>query len=343
MKVILPENLFSTAAIELYPFLLQTLFHACMGDRHELAPDFEVAGSSLFRSWREHLRPNERDAVDSVLRSSAQAEARETIDCVIVADPVATDWSMSPPRVGPDDLFRVLLSPLTILVEHEINDGAFLRAVGLGFDRDGFLAALERGHIRFEHAGGSSMQTLIEQRKHEPARAYRSWAIFDSDALVPKEPSSEARNKIEACQASRVRHHMLVRRASENYLPHKELNSLIPHTHNNLPGRKAVGALGRLRAEQRAHFNMKSGFKGDEARLGPGGSDAHQKPAVDTHFDDVRANDRHALATGFGQDIAQRFVPAPEAGRPPISEPARRRDGQADEMVPLFRRIVRSL
>lgn len=187
------------------------------------------------------------------------------------------------------------------------------------------------------------MQALIEQRKHEPARAYRSWAIFDSDALVPYKPSSEARNKSEACQASRVRHHMLVRRAIENYLPHEELNSLIPQTPKTLPQRKAVGALGRLRPDQRAHFNMKSGFQGDQKRLGPGGSDVHQKPTVDAHFDDVRANDRHALATGFGSDIARLFAPAPEAGRPSISEAARRRDGQADEMVPLFRRIVRSL
>lgn len=116
MKVILPEALFSSEAIDLHPFLLQTLFHACMGDRHELSPDFEVAGSSVFRSWREHLRPNERDAVDSVLRSSAQAEARETIDCVIIADPGGTDWSVSPPRVSPDDLLGVLQAPLTILV-----------------------------------------------------------------------------------------------------------------------------------------------------------------------------------------------------------------------------------
>lgn len=343
MKVILPEELFSSESIKLPPFLLKALFHACLGDRHELVPDFEVASSLLFRSWRDRLDPNERDAVDSVLRSSVQAEARETIDCVIVADPVASDWSASPPRVGPDDIVRLLQSPLTILLEHEINDGAFLRAVGFGFDRDAFLDALQRGHIRFEHAGGSSMKTLVEQRKREPARAFRSWAIFDSDALLPEKPASEALDKIDACKASGVRPHMLLRRAIENYLPYEELNRLIPHHYNNLPDRKTVGAFGRLRSDQRAHFNMKSGFKGDEARLSPGGSDARHKPAVDAHFGDVRANDRQALATGFGTTIAQLFVPAPETGRHPIREDARRRDGQADEMIPLFRDIVRSL
>ena len=171
MKVILPEKLFSNEVITPHPFLLQTLFHSCLGDRHELAPDFDVADSLLFRSWREHLPPNEQDAVDSVLRSSVQAEARETIESVIVADPGASDWSASPPRVGPDDIVTLLQSPLTILVEHEINDGAFLRAVGFGFDRDAFLAALERGHIRFEHAGGSSMQTLVEQHSPPPVSA----------------------------------------------------------------------------------------------------------------------------------------------------------------------------
>ena len=187
------------------------------------------------------------------------------------------------------------------------------------------------------------MKTLIEQRKHEPARAYRSWAIFDSDALVPKKPTAEALDKIDACKRSIVRHHMLVRRAIENYLPYEELNSLIPHHPNNLSDRKTVGAFGRLRPDQRAHFNMKSGFQGDEARLSQGGKDAQHKPAVDAHFGDVVTNDRQALAAGFGRDIARLFVPAPELGRPAISEAARRRDGQADEMIPLFRGIVRSL
>jgi hypothetical protein len=343
MKVILPEALFSSEAIALQAFLLEGLFYACMGDRHALLPEFDRATSSLYRSWREQLSLSKQDLVDSVLRSSAQAEARETIDCVIVADPVASDWSASPPRVGPDEIVNVLRAPLTILVEHELNDGAFLRAVGFGIERDTFLTALERDHIRLEHAGGSSMKALIEERKRHSRRAYRLWAIFDSDALVPEEPSSDARDKIDACRGSSIRHHMLARRAIENYLPYEDLDRLIPHTPKNVPSRQTVGAFKRLRPDQRAHFNMKSGFNGDAVRLGPGGADAHQKPAVDAHFADVRAKDRQALAAGFGKDIAQLFVPAPDRGHLGLSEAARRRDGQADEMVPLFRRIVQSL
>jgi hypothetical protein len=129
VKVILPEELFSTAAPELPAFFLQALFHACMDRQHALAPDFDVATSSLCQDWRNQLSRNDRDAVDAVLRSSAQTEARETIDCVIVADPVASDWLASPPRIGPGEIIDVLRKPLAILVENKINDGAFLRAV----------------------------------------------------------------------------------------------------------------------------------------------------------------------------------------------------------------------
>lgn len=342
MKVVLPELLFAPQVIASSPFLLPTLFHLCLG-RHKLTPDFDTGKSSTFQSWRGSRSPNERDAVDAVLRESLQAEAREIIDSVIVADAVASDWAVSPPLVGPNEIGQMLQAPLTILVENEINDGNFLRAVGFGFDRDAFLTGLQRGHIRFEHAGGSTMKALIEQRARDRARAHRTWVIFDGDALVPNEPSSEATDKIDLCKTAAVRHHMLSRRAIENYLPHEEIDAFVPLDHSNTLDRKAVGAFRRLRSLQRAHYNLKKGFDGDKARLAAGGADVRYAPAVETHYADVSVPDRSALATGFGSKIAQLFVAEPDKGRPGISELVRRRDGQDVEMIPLFRDIVRSL
>jgi hypothetical protein len=343
VKVIVSEDLFSAHAVGNHPFLLSSLFHACEMHDHELELAFDVQKSSSYLTWRGSRSIVEGEQVDMVVRSSQQSAARERLDRVVIATLDPTDWTASPPRVGPEALIPLLHQPLTILVENEVNDGAFLKAVGFGFDRDAFLTCLDKGRIRFDHAGGSSMSDLIRTRGQDRARAFRMWAMFDSDALVPGEPSAEARIKSKAARSVGIQPHMLQRRAIENYLPHHELDEATPYNHKDITRRKTVGAFGRLQATQRAHYNLKGGFRADHARLQPGSTDAGHRPAVDALYADVTAKDRAALAHGFGKDIAELFVVAPDKGRPGITEARRRHDGQEAEMGPLFRAIIRSL
>lgn len=217
MKVRVSEHLFSDEAVADAPFLLPSLFQACLDAGHVIVTEFDLEQCPPYLAWRAARTVNERDVVDVVLRTSLQTDARETIDCVVVATASRTDWTTTPPVVGPDELLGLLHAPLTILVENEVNDGAFLRAVPFGIDGDVFRKCLQTGRVRFDHAGGSSMRGLIEQRGRDRVRAHRMWAIFDGDALVPGRPSTEAQAKVAACLTAKVRHHMLARRAIENY------------------------------------------------------------------------------------------------------------------------------
>lgn len=343
MKVVVPEPLFTEEATRKHPLMLWSLFDACLTHGHELELAFDEQLAPSYLAWRSSLPIHARELVDLVVRVSLQSAARETVDRVVIATLDATDWTASPPRLGPEELVALLHQPLTILVEHEVNDGAFLKAVGFGFERDEFLKSVRKGRIRFDHAGGSSMRDLIKTRGQDRARAHRMWAVFDSDALVPGAPSSEALEKGKACLSMGILHHMLHRRAIENYLPPDEIDEAMPHDHKDVARRKTMGAFRRLHATQRAHYNLKGGFQGDQARLQPGGSDARHRPAVDALFSDVHVDERVALAAGFGKDIAELFVVAPDKGRPGISEGRRRHDGQEAEMGPLFRAIIRSL
>jgi hypothetical protein len=342
MRVILREDLLSAAAIRHSPFFLPSLFAACQRHGHALVPEFEPASSPAYIAWRASRSALERDEIDAALRQSLNFEARETTNCEVIAD-LGTDWHATPPCVGPDDLVTLLEAPLTILVEHEINDGAFLQAVAIGLEGDDFRKCIQSRRIRFDHAGGSSMSSLIAERGHDRARAHRLWVVFDSDALTPNAPSAEALRKIAAARSASIGHHMLLRRAIENYLPPDVLDHATPLSPRHRPRRIAVGAFRRLKPDPRAHFGMKAGFDGDAARLASGGMDEARRPEVDQLFSGVNEADRLALAAGFGNEISALFVPAPDLGRPSISEAARRKDGQEAEMVPLFRAILRWL
>ncbi len=331
MKVHLPEHLFTPEAQRRHPFLLISLFDVCLRRTHQIV--MRGAPSEHFDSWKGRLPQEQSEQVENVLRISAQMEARDRLDCEIVVSSEPSNWEISPPHVGPEDLIPLLDEPMSILVEHEINDGAFLKAMGFGDDRKIFLELLEKTRIRFVHGGGSDMRALIVARGREPQRALRSWAIFDSDAMVPGPPSKEAQRKITACETAKIAHHPLHRRAIENYLPADELERAVG---KNAEERQRAAAFHRLQPEQRAHFNMKTGFDGDIAQLEPSGTAAAFGTAVQALFATVPTPDRQALSRGFGKQISKLF----EAG---ISEASRRQDGQEEEMVPLFRDILRWL
>lgn len=180
------------------------------------------------------------------------------------------------------------------------------------------------------------MKALISARAEDPVRAFRSWAIFDSDALVPEHPSKEAMAKVKACKEARVQHHMLARRAIENYLPPDVLEQAAPHNHKDHQQRKTAKTFSRLSPQQRMHFNLKDGFDGDKARLASGGKDASVGAAVQALYASIPSKDHASLSSGFGSEIARLFKEG-------VSEASRRKDGQETEMVPLFRAILQWL
>lgn len=337
MKVLLGEEFFSEESLTDDPFLVPSLFKACRDFGHALILDFGSDVSVSYRAWRDCRPTYEREMIEQSIKASLERATRtHTIE--IRATTGQSDWTADPTRIGPADLWDVLSAPLTILVEHEVNDAAFLKAVPFGFEAKTFRDLVASGRVRFDNGGGSAMKAVIVDRGRVPARAHRMWAVFDSDALVPGKPSKESEGKVNACKAARIRWHRLERRAIENYLPPIEVAEA--KKTKPLEFQQAAGSFKRLHAAQRAHFNLKEGFDGDRAHLEAGGTDATLRSDVEALFAGAPVA---KLAKGFGRDIAERFVPDPDRGRPGISDHVRRIDGQEAEMVPLFRSILRSL
>lgn len=333
MKIQVEGALFEDAFQRRYPNLISSLFHECARRGHVVSLEREGAP---FRRWMENQSKLQREEAELVLDQSCELEARLAIDCVFIANAATSDWSCTPPRVGPEDLLQVVSRPLSILVENGSNDGAFLRCMGFGIDRRNLKAAYEQELISFDLGGGSESRNVLSERS--PRSLSRSWFVFDSDALAKDHQSDEAKRKEALCKDLGLehRHHMLKRRNMENYLPPEVLLQEWPHAENEKHQRSQ--AFGRMSSEQRIHFNLSAGFGGDRKRLGLGGFDAGQKPDVDTLYADVPQADRQQLEQGFGKrPLRDLFEPAR------LPDELRRKDGQETEMGPLIRRILRWL
>ncbi len=333
MKVHVKDSLFEETFQRRYPNLIASLFHECVRRGHVVSLERE---GKPFRRWLENQSKLQCEEAKLVLDRSCELEARLAIDCVVIASAAASDWSCTPPRVGPDDLIQAVSRPLSVLVENGSNDGAFLRCMGFGIDRRNLRIAYEQELISFDLGGGSESRNVLAHRSSR--ERLRTWFVFDSDALTPGEPSKEALTKEELCKSLglALRHHMLERRAMESYLPTEALLQAWPHAENEKHQRAL--AFGRMTAEQRAHFNLDKGFAGDRQRIRPGHPDAAQKPAVDAVYASVPPADREQLDQGFGKKpLRELFEPAR------LPDELRRKDGQEAEMGRLIRSILRWL
>lgn len=178
-------------------------------------------------------------------------------------------WPLSwgPPlrRALDDETLGLLERPLRVLVENERADFAFLRRASPTPWARRIEQALKERWIEPDHCGG-----LPELRKKvedlvadDPERRLKSWAIFDSDAAAPGEPSRDATDTVEVCALAPVRHWVLRRRAIENYIPREALYDWAGRVDRLAKDRHAwVGALFKeLSPTQRWHYHMKGGFQ----------------------------------------------------------------------------------
>jgi hypothetical protein len=139
----------------------------------------------------------------------------------------------------------------------------------------------------------------IEEIANIPEKCKRSFALFDSDALKPNEPSQQSNEVVTAACKQTIPYHQLKRRAIENYLPFQALSTWMGMgVHQKIQGvskKNLVNAFKQLNSEQRHHFNMKKGFKGDENK------------ELGDFYDDIPNEVKKTLERGFGDDIAELF------------------------------------
>jgi hypothetical protein len=212
-------------------------------------------------------------------------------------------WNLSKNRIlhrlPLDKAVKFLYQPFSIFVENRRNDRAFIEAVATGWRKERLKKFLQNNAIEFNGGGGiGEVLKWVEEIAEIPEKCYRGFALFDSDALKPNEPSKQSEDVVRACH-QKIPYHQLKRRAIENYLPYETLaTGMGMGVHQQIHGVKKknlVNAFKQLNPEQRHHFNMKHGFERDKVKH------------VGNFYDDIPDNVKKTLKRGFGDNIAELF------------------------------------
>lgn len=314
---------------------LVTLFHLGFEGRHRIQVDplHEPDPDSAFSRWRQRQDPSIRQEIDLALEEGIEDAVHgiPSDHLLQVAEVKDSDWHASPPVVPLEEAYRLLHSPLKIVLENRNNDWAFLETIALEPWRQRLQEAREIGAIELVHGGGlPEIKKRVASLEAAPGERLRSWVLFDSDALEPKRPSKDSEALREACEDTGCRYHQLNRRASENYLPPKALLSWA----GSLKGpqrtktRKKAEAFADMEPKQRHHYNMKHGFDGDRKR-------ASDLPEL---FDGPKKNPD--LRKGFGGQIAAKLY---SERQNLLRDEWFLQDGQKEETSRIVQAIFRAL
>ncbi|MEW2142666.1 hypothetical protein AB0869_07590 [Micromonospora vinacea] len=110
--------------------------------------------------------------------------------------------------------------PAVLVVENQIGDGGFVRAMAAALDDERVVHALKKRWLEFCHGGGTGqMAELAVDKCRAFALVIRVAMLIDSDRSAPASPSDNE-VKVEEARAGGVPHiHMFTRRMVENYVP----------------------------------------------------------------------------------------------------------------------------
>lgn len=273
--------------------LLQ-LFQLALKRRHRILVDEDGPG---YKAWRDARGGVERDECDLAIAESVEAEAREPARRTLRVVRSGTDWNTDPPRATVSEAHQLMLRPFRVLVENRRNDFRFLLAMA----NDAQRAELERRRkevwLSVENGGGiTDMKASVQEWKQDAIERLTLWVLFDSDARRPGQPSGQARALRGAC-GRHIPHHMLERRAIENYVTRPALEAW-----GEKKGIQArVGAFHAMPIQhQRSFFNMKHGLNKDEKSEEGVAEDLYGAHALDPA---LRAQIEH----GFGPTLRDIF------------------------------------
>jgi hypothetical protein len=193
-----------------------------------------------------------------------------------------------------DDDLADLQRPAYLVVENEISDGAFLRAVCHVFEGDDIIEALDQGRAELTNGGGGGqVPAYAAQRAGRFRRTVRVALVLDSDRFYADEETKSHELAAKAAEYG-VRAHVLSLREIENYVPDRVLESLEPrHKYS-----AQLDALKQLSSEQRGCLDMKKGFGFGVGKTAKAPHTKHKGL-----YDDLPSQVRDALRAGFGPDL----------------------------------------
>jgi len=226
---------------------LYSLLYCFIDERHEWVTNGLVV-VAVEEFLPKHL-PSLADTLASTARKAATAQVWTGTSQV---DPEVV-------RVTRADLVEHaadLCQRAVVVVENQGSDGRFLAAVAHVLGDERVRRAFEHDWVEFANGGGSTLVSVAEQAVRRFRRVVRVAAVLDSDRLLPRQRTSSD-DKADRLRRLGVAVHVLARREAENYVPYRVLATV------GRPGEasRKVTLLKQLTPEQRAHYDMKHGFR----------------------------------------------------------------------------------
>ncbi len=227
--------------------------------RHRVMP--HPSAEQKHRDWCQRQDPDVRAMVEYGNEASLRAETTNPARLRAIVRGGPSDWAADPLELSPFEALSFALRPVHLLCENEASDWSFLLRMAGPIDARRLRRYQELDYIVLHGGGIDEVRRGIRDRASDPQRCRLVAAFFDSDAKEPAKPSTAAERTREACGV--LVHHMLSRRAIENYLTLPALRKWahhprVPRRQRRLDRRDMkVRALAAKSRDERDHIDMK--------------------------------------------------------------------------------------
>ncbi|GIF65228.1 hypothetical protein Ais01nite_32630 [Asanoa ishikariensis] len=216
--------------------------------RHEWRPQTKAA----FRAYQfaeEHV-PHYKDFVEKAMLASVDRSPLVPAQRRVCVDDL---------RAVVDDLARSAV----LIVEDEINEGWFIRALAGAFADDRIITALDNTWLVLAHAGGKDrMHRFVAARREQFTIVVRVAALLDSDQT---KRSHRTRNHTYVRWIKEIdgvtEVHMWTGREMENYVPFRLWEECHPHAVDRVDAMRVMSLEERLYLDVKAHIG--GGIKSD--------------------------------------------------------------------------------
>ncbi|BFP52600.1 hypothetical protein SCMC78_24070 [Streptomyces sp. CMC78] len=290
---------------------------------------------SFFRETRHEwvLPPQHVDSVSDFLQRHVPTFAQVYLLLAQKASGLAHAWA---PRGTSADVVMVtgetladdvrdLGRPAVLVVENATYDWKMIEAVARLLGCEDIVASKEAGHLDVYNGGGkdgASRYAVDQVAKF--SRIKRVVLVIDSDSFCPGERTNNHKQADFLVQKGGSSH-VLSFREMENYIPNRVLARQPNNSVAQAAMAKRLESLKKLSAEQRAHFDMKYGFKGKvkkrlessrgkPRRSGKVAKTYHVPPNHRGLYDGVGERDLIILQEGFGTDLPGLFLQEVQRG-----------------------------
>ncbi|MGW5614549.1 hypothetical protein [Streptomyces sp. NPDC003877] len=280
---------------------------------------------AFFREARHEwvISPHDVDAVQTFLQRHVPVLAQTYLLLAQKAS-MAQAWA---PYAGSRGVVRVAGETLVgdvrdlerqavLVVENAVYDWQMIEALARLLGCEDIVDAKEGNRLTVYNGGGKDGATRHAVDEAEKFyRTRRVVLVIDSDSFHPAD-RTDNHEKADAAARKGVSAHVLSFREMENYIPNRVLARQPRKPAGISVMAKRLESLKRLTPEQRAHFDMKHGFKG-KSQKSTDRKGRNPKKAGTTYrvperhgdlYEELAEQDLIILQEGFGTDLPGLFL-----------------------------------